>query len=204
MHLPLENALSVPEVPENGFFFCVSKYSSNWDRKNPAPPEPIKTFSMMQAQGTEVIKDYSHRYFFTTINFLNVLRQIITGKTQRIIILAELPPTTLRKALTIYQDDIWENVLEIFKEEIPYNGRKWKYNNMNIVSAIYMHCKTKLRDDWLNNGDVNQEIEDAHSQEMAIKALIQFYNNRLRGELIRDDVDFFTMELESMNINDTA
>ena len=81
--------------------------------------------------------------------------------------------------MVIYQADIWETVLEIFKEEVPFCGRKWKYNNMNLVSAIYMHCKTKLKDDWLYNGDVDQEIDDAPSQEIAIRALIQFYNKRL-------------------------
>lgn len=201
MHSPLENALNIPDIPANGFFNRASKHSTEWDQSNPPPSLPIQTLTPHKAQATEVIKTYSQRYFFTTINFLWLLRRIIQGKTQRIIILAELPPATLRKAMVIYQADIWETVLEIFKEEVPFCGRKWKYNNMNLVSAIYMHCKTKLKDDWLYNGDVDQEIDDAPSQEIAIRALIQFYNKRLLHLQEKED-DFFTFALESLSTND--
>lgn len=201
MHSPLENALNIPEIPAEGFFNRASKYSNEWDQSNPPPSPPTETLTPHKAQATEEVKVYSHRYFFTTINFLWLLRRIIKGKTQRIIILTELPPTTLRKAMVIYQTDVWETVLEIFKEEVPFCGRKWKYNNMNLVSAIYMHCKTKLKDDWLYNGDVNQEIDDAPSQEIAIRALIQFYNKRLLY-FSETEEDFFTFALESLSTND--
>ena len=186
LHNPLENALLIPEDPAQGFFHYTAQLSSKWNQSSASPTlhnEP--PMSPNEAQFCEEVKVFSKRYFFTTINLVRVLQHIIKGKTQRIIIVAELPPMTLRKALNIYQQDIWEIVLDIFKEEVPFNGRKWKCNNMNLVSAIYLHCKTKLRDDWLVGGDVNQEIDDAHPQEIAIRALIQFYNDRLRRAKIR-------------------
>lgn len=210
LHTPLESALQIPDDPLQGFFHCTSLLSDIWDNSCPPPKTPAAPMTQGEAQFCEEIKVFSHRYFQSTINLVRVLQRIITGKTQRIIIVAELPPTTLKKALSIYQKDIWEIVLGIFKEEAPFNGRKWKYNNMNLVSAIYLHCKTKLRDDWLISGDVNQEVDDAHSQEIAIRALIQFYNNRLRDEangtqehsqLSNRELDFFSLELESLSLD---
>lgn len=213
LHTPLENALHIPEDPARGFFQYTGKKSLKWNRTTNVLTKIEPPMSPSEAQFCEEVNVFSKRYFFTTINLVRVLQRIIKRKTQRIIIISELPPITLRKALSIYQQDIWEIVLEIFKEEVPFSGRKWKYNNMNLVSAIYLHCKTKLRDDWLVGGDVNQEVEDAHPQEIAIRALIQFYNDRLRREIARkvadlaedsssnkNEFDFFSLELESMSL----
>lgn len=212
LHTPLEAALQMPDNPKRGFFHYTSQLSDKWDGSTPSPVMPPSPLSPDQAQFCEEVKVFSNRYFYTTINLVQVLRRIITGKTQRIIIVAELPPQTLRKALSVYQKDVWEIVLEIFKEEVPFNGRKWRYNNMNLVSAIYLHCKTKLRDDWLVGGDVNQEVDDAHSQEIAIRALIQFYNNRIVDEAgkgtksasAENELNFFSLELESLSLDPPA
>lgn len=219
LHTPLENALSISDNPVQGFFQFTGKLSSKWNQS--ASQNNLRkirqAMSLSEAQFCEQVEVYSKNYFFTTINLLRVLQRIIKGKTQRIIIVAELPPITLRKALTIFQQEIWEIVLGIFKEEAPFNGRKWRYSNMNLVSAIYLHCRTKLRDDWLVGGDVNQEIEDAYPQEIAIRALIQFYNNRLQRVYEKQseqpshsfnhedsDFDFFGMELESLSLDPPA
>lgn len=201
-HNPLEAALQVPEEPGKGFFNFTSRLSTHWNHSLPPNPVPDLPMSPQDAQFCEEVTVYSRRYFQTTINLLQVLSRMIHGKTQRVIIVAELPSLTLRKALSIYQPQIWELVLAIVKEEVPFNGRKWRYNNMNLVSAIYLHCKTKLRDDWLTGGDVNQEIEDAHPQEIAMRALIQFYNDRLRQQQLAEDTDpdFFSLELEALSI----
>lgn len=213
LHNPLEAALQIPDTPKQGFFYVTSQLSDMWDGSTTPPATPAPPISPEKAQLCEEVEVFSKRYFFTTINLVRVLRRIITGKTQRIIIVAELPAMTLRKALSIYQTDIWEIVLDIFKEEVPFNGRKWKYNNMNLVSAIYLHCKTKLRDDWLVGGDVNQEVDDAHSQEIAVRALIQFYNDRIRDEEkakrvgesdTSKELDFFSLELEALSLEQSA
>lgn len=181
-HSPLEDALHIPDDPEKGFFMSAGRQSETWHHQSQQlSGRPIRQvpLSPQEAQFCEEVTVYSRRYFLTTINLLQVLHRITQGKTQRVIIVAELPAVTLRKALSIYQETIWEIVLEIFKEGVPYCGRRWRYNNMNMVSAIYLHCRSKLRDDWLVPGDVAQEVEDAHPQEIAMRALIQFYNDRL-------------------------
>lgn len=213
LHNPLEVALQISDEPKQGFFYIASLLNDASD-STPTHASTPRPLTPEQAQLCDNVEVFSNRYFNTTINLVRVLRRITTGKTQRVIIVAELPATTLRKALTIYQDDIWEIVLDIFKEGVPYNGRKWKYNNMNLVSAIYLHCKTKLRDDWLVGGDVNQEVDDAHSQEIAIRALIQFYNDRIKEEALESgneqesvmakEPDFFSLELEALSLEQTS
>jgi hypothetical protein len=122
---------------------------------------------------------------------------------------AKLPSEILKRALSVYQEDLWRTVLEIFKEQVPYNGKKWKYNNMDIISAIYLHCKAKLRDDWLSGLDVTAEIDDSYPQEVAIRALVQFYNGRNYDHSPAEDLestlysDFFARQLEVLSLNDT-
>lgn len=211
-HVPFEKAQQILDDPSLAFFSYASGLSDAWDDTN-HEEEPEEENSASEDEG-EISQDqnhndeelnnddgvlgaqvricpkvYSRRYFFITINLLRILRKITRKKTQRIIVVAELPPDTLKKALSIYQQDIWEIVLEMFKEQVPFNGRKWRTTNMDLVSAIYLHCKTKLRDDWLLSGDLNAEAEDAQPQEIAIRALIQFYNERLRKEYLKKQLE---------------
>lgn len=255
LNSPIEKALEIIDLPEELFFSYCRKLSNEWNsiedykyqdqrRQNQQQKQQEEEQMLRQEepQGDEngpastIIFDetpstYSRRYFFTTINLLKVLRRIIRKKTQRIIVVAELPPDTLKKAMSIFQKDIWEIVLEIFKEQVPFNGRKWRSTNMDLVSAIYLYCKTKLRDDWLVGGDANSEVEDAQHQEVAIRALIQFYNERLKKEvllihankndknklLIEDHIikvetendddeppDFFTLELDALALDNAS
>jgi hypothetical protein len=133
---------------------------------------------------------------------LKILRRIIKQKTQRIIVVGELPSDTLKKALAIYQKEVWKLVLDVFKEQVPFNGRKWKYSNMDLVSAIYLHCKTKLRDDWLVGTDAGAEVNDAYPQEVALRSLVQFYNDRMYTDKVLDMTGEFSHSMENSNEND--
>ncbi|VVT57497.1 uncharacterized protein SAPINGB_P005725 [Magnusiomyces paraingens] len=232
-HVPYEKALEILDDPKLNFFAFCGGLSDSWNESQNEPEKPSQEKEEVDEENEDELLSsvtiYSRRYFFTTINLLRTLRRIIRKKTQRIIVVAELPPDTLRKALSIYQKDIWELVLEIFKEQVPFNGRKWRTTNMDLVSAIYLNCKTKLRDDWLQSGDLNSEAEDAQPQEAAVRALIQFYNERLRREYEEkengndddgddddddvatekgDDEDdlpsFFALELDALAIDNSA
>lgn len=205
LHTPIEKALQILDSPNEDFFRNCKEFSRCWDEeKEEEYLQQLELEKEMQdkkrkeelgdseeirnaeeIEFTEQFPTFSNRYFLTTINLLRILRKIIQKKTQRVIVVAELPPDTLKKTLSIFQPDIWTTVLEIFKEQVPYNGRKWRSTNMDLVSAIYLHCKTKLRDDWLINGDPNAEVEDAQPQEIAIRALIQFYNERIKREVLK-------------------
>lgn len=212
-HDPVEAAAgSDGREKDAGFWHTAAKLSRRW--RGPLPPPQLPRPAPHQTENSDAITNCSHRYFMTTINFLRVLRKITESKTQRNMILSELPVSTLRRALLVYQPEVWDLVLTLFKATVPFSGRRWRYSNMTLVSAIYLHCEqVQLRDDWLASGDTEQEMEDALPQEIAVRALIEFYNDRKRrqwsssfekdgnGNGSHDNVmDFFGLELEALAI----
>lgn len=202
-HDPLERALTVPEVAETTFCAKAAQYSPytrDYGQCGKSGLTPPTNYYELRGD----VSEFSERFFFSIINMLKTLRAIIKGKTQRVIVVAELPSETLKTALKVYHDDLWKLVLSIFKEQVPFNGRRWKYNNMDLVSAIYLHCKAKLRDDWLAGLDVAAEVDDAYDQEAAMRALTKFYNDNLfyaPSGPKEPDMDFFTRELRSLSLN---
>jgi hypothetical protein len=52
---------------------------------------------------------------------------------------------------------------------------------MKIITSIYLNCRPELRNDWLVGVEADLEAEDAmvgKPQELALRALIGFYNKR--------------------------
>lgn len=244
-HTPMERALDTTETLHSNFFKNCKEFSTCWsDEEERAYQERVEreekeekekqmeesnigdTETEEEIETSKYVPKYSKRYFLTTINLLYILHKMIHKKTQRILIVGELPPDPLKKMLSIFQSDVWTLVLEIFKEQVPFNRRKWRTCNMDLVSAIYLHCKTKLKDDWLVNGDPAAEMSDASLQEGGIRALIQFYNERVKRETMKmceysqeeevenlktegltndDDVpSFFALELHAMALGNTS
>jgi hypothetical protein len=202
LHTPLERALENPDIAHFNFFAqCRMRSDSTFHNYGEMFTPKILPTPEMAKYSTE-INSFSSRYFFTIINFIRVLRRMTKGKTQRIIVLAELPSDTLKKVLSVHQEDLYKMVLEIFKEQAPYNGRKWKYSNMDLVSAIYLHCKAKLRDDWLSGLDISGEVDDAYPQELAMRSLTQFYNNRLVSG--GDPTENEDSDVEGLNLHDLS
>ncbi len=78
---------------------------------------------------------------------------------------------------------------------------------MRIITAIYLHCKPTLRDEWLAGIDVDQELNEALPQEQALRALTAWfharrYPTRAREEEDDDDDDerdFFADELDKLD-----
>lgn len=207
-HSVFEKSLHIVDSPQLSFFHrCHMLSLADGDYGLSSSDKQEKAYTQI-VDGTTEIEHFSHRYLFALINSLDVLRRIIKGKTQRVVAVAKLPSEILKKALSVYQEDLWRTTLEIFKEQVPYNGKKWKYNNMDIISAIYLHCKAKLRDDWLSGLDVTAEIDDSYPQELGLRALVQFYNSRKYGYAPVGDMettlyaDFFARQLEAFSLNE--
>lgn len=142
-------------------------------------------------------------FCFTLVNMLTITNVISRGKTQRILTINEGDPATaLRNLLSIHNKPIWDPVLKIIKDITSFNGKKWKANNMDLISMVYLHTKSKLRDNWLSGKDVESEISDAYGQEIALRALIQFYNMRKYAVGMeklgyeKKTRDFFTREVD--------
>lgn len=53
-------------------------------------------------------------------------------------------------------------VLKIIKAQIPHYGKKWKQQNMKIVTAIYLNCRPDLRDEWLVSVMEKDELEESN------------------------------------------
>lgn len=105
---------------------------------------------------------------------------LIDNMSQRVFVLNELKPTDVLKAIvTNYQNDrIITSILNILKKLVPYQGRKWKASNMDIISIIYLKCDLSLKDDWLSGKDLESDFNTAYEQEIALRGLLQFFNMR--------------------------
>lgn len=47
---------------------------------------------------------------------------------------------------------------------------------MELISGVYLYEKLELTDNWVTGKDISGELSDACGQEIALRALLQFYN----------------------------
>lgn len=177
-----DQAASRPEVDELGY------------PVNPLPEEPIT--------------DFSWRNFFSLINYLRVLHKTCKNKAHRNLLLVQYKSSTiLRKSLRVPQPELRLYTLKLFKNQVPYCGRKWRQSNMRVITAVYLHCRPELRDEWLAGSDVDAEVDAALPLEQALRSLTHWFNVRRYPEQIAPDIrvalreehDFFSRELEKLD-----
>jgi hypothetical protein len=155
---------------------------------------------------TSPITSYSWRNFFTSINYLRIMQKITANKAHRCLLLVQYKSSTiLRKGLKIPQPDLRLYTLKLFKSQVPFCGRKWRQSNMRVITAIYLHCRPDLRDDWLAGGDVDAEVDQALPLEQALRGLTHWWHLRCYPEVmgkekgvLEEERDFFAKELEGM------
>lgn len=162
---------------------------------NPLPKEPIT--------------DFSWRNFFSLINFLRVLQKVCKGKAHRNLLLVHYKSSNiLRKSLKVPQPELRLYTLKLFKNQVPYCGRKWRQGNMRVITAVYLHCRPELRDEWLAGSDVDAEVEEALPLEQALRSITHWFNvRRYPGSMgpdlanaLREGHDFFARELEKVDL----
>ena len=128
---------------------------------------------------TAPITEYSWRNFFTNINHLRILQKVVKAKPYRQLLMTQYKYSNIiKKSLKVPQPDIRLYTLKIIKGQVPYCHRKWRQSNMRIITAIYLHCKPELRDEWLAGVDADHEMSDAVPLEQALRSLTFFYNLR--------------------------
>ncbi|KAF6805251.1 hypothetical protein CSOJ01_09627 [Colletotrichum sojae] len=159
---------------------------------------------------TEPITDFSRRNFFSLINYLRIMQKICKHKAHRNLLLVQYKSANiLRKSLKIPQPELRLYTLKLFKNQVPYCGRKWRQSNMRVITAVYLHCRPELRDEWLAGSDVDAEVDSALPLEQALRSLTHWFNvrrypNKIPVELraaLREEQDFFTRELEKLDTN---
>ncbi|CAH6719529.1 hypothetical protein CLIB1444_02S10638 [[Candida] jaroonii] len=131
------------------------------------------------------ITKFNYNFAFILSNLLNILNKVlIKNYTQRILTLNELKPTELFKMVLNNYDNkfISQPIYKILKKLIPYQGRKWKSMNMDLISLIYLNCDLQMRDNWLSGKDLENDFSNSFDQEISLRGLVQFYNLRLYGD----------------------
>lgn len=153
---------------------------------------------------SEPITDFSWRNFFSSINFLRIMQKICKSKAHRNLLLVQYKSSNiLKKSLKVPQEELRLYTLKLFKNQVPYCGRKWRQGNMRVITAVYLHCRPELRDDWLAGSDVDAEVEEALPLEQALRALTHWHNIRRYPDqmgadtkLLEEEHDFFVRELD--------
>ncbi|RCI08683.1 hypothetical protein L249_4856 [Ophiocordyceps polyrhachis-furcata BCC 54312] len=180
------------------------------DDQGSARPEVDELGYPVNAQPTEPITDFSRRNFFSLINYLRVMQKICKGKAHRNLLLVQYKSSAiLRKSLRIPQKDLRLYTLKLFKNQVPYCGRKWRQSNMRVITSVYLHCRPELRDEWLAGSDVDAVVESALPLEQALRSLthwrnVRHYSDKISPDIraaMREEQDFFTRELEKMHVN---
>ncbi|KAG7894649.1 hypothetical protein KL908_002021 [Ogataea polymorpha] len=123
----------------------------------------------------------NHRYCTIITQLLRSLYSTISNyKIQRIYKLLEVRPTeSLRFLLTMYNSNFYKPVLKVIKLICPFNGKKWRSNNMDLISFVYLFYKVGLRDQWLNNlfiFNLSERLKRSWENEYALRSLLKFYN----------------------------
>ncbi|VUC21525.1 unnamed protein product [Clonostachys rosea] len=158
----------------------------------------------------EPITDFSRRNFFSLINYLRVMQKICKNKSHRNLLLVQYKSSTIiRKSLKVPQPDLRLYTLKLFKGQVPYCGRKWRQGNMRVITAVYLHCRPELRDEWLAGSDIDSDVDSALPLEQALRGLTHWHNLRRYPDKIapeirtvmREEHDFFTRELEKLDFN---
>ncbi|GAA5863667.1 hypothetical protein JCM1840_000097 [Sporobolomyces johnsonii] len=180
--------------PEHNFFkFCH-------DHINPSPSSPRPEDLMFSAPPSgarsnspptssdggedeiELISDYSWRNFFSTINFVHILQKLTKRKTHRVLLMVQYKSSAiLKRILKVSHPTLQLYVLKVIKSQVPYCGRKWRQSNMKVITAIYLHCRPDLRDEWLAGIDVDADVEESLPHEQALRALVRFFNTKHYG-----------------------
>lgn len=135
------------------------------------------------------------------------MQKICKNKAHRNLMLVTYKSSQfLRKSLKVPQPELRLYTLKLFKNQVPYCGRKWRQSNMRVITAVYLHCRPELRDDWLAGSDVDAEVDESVPLEQALRALTHWHNLKrypegmgARSGVLEEEQDFFRRELEKMD-----
>ncbi|AMD19726.1 HCL425Cp [Eremothecium sinecaudum] len=110
------------------------------------------------------------------VYMLEILSEVVGKKTYR---LKELPLTIgslFNKLYQIFNVDIYHPILRLVKELTPFKNKRWKSEHIELISGVYLYEKLSLVDNWVTGKDVSSEMHDAYGHEIALRAMLQFYN----------------------------
>lgn len=182
------------------------------------PPEVDELGYPTTALPSKPIKTYSYRNMFTMINYLRILQKVTRRKTHRALLLVSYKSSQFfRKSLKVPVHLLRYYTLKLYKAQVPFCGRKWRQNNMKVITAVWLSIPADLRDDWLSGGgggmggafvgDVDGTVEDAVPLEQSLRTLTHWWNVRTYPNvmgvdkgLLNEEMNYFTRELEKLEL----
>jgi len=211
-----ENKIMNPQIQIPNFEFfnnCLNDFPKEWKFELINKNFILTMPKVLDANNTNnvYIEQYNSNYCFVLTNILSINNKIlIKNSSQRIFTLNELKPSEMYKMILINYDNkaFTIPILKTLKKLVPYQGRKWKSINMDLISQIYLNLRLSLKDNWLSGKDLESDFNNSYDQEIALRALLQFYNMRKYpkqmeniGYHLSRDLPIPTFDLNSVDLN---
>ncbi|XP_019753616.1 striatin-interacting protein 1 isoform X1 [Dendroctonus ponderosae] len=122
---------------------------------------------------------FSWRNMFSCINLLRILNKLTKWKHSRIMMVVVFKSAPiLKRTLKVRHAMTQLYVLKLLKMQTKYLGRQWRKSNMKTISAIYQKVRHRLNDDWAYGNDIDARPWDFQSEECALRASVDRFNNR--------------------------
>ena len=122
-------------------------------------------------------KDKYNILILSSLTYLfKTLRYITGNKTYRLKSLPLSIGLLFKKYYRVFCLEIYHPMLKIIKELTPFKNKRWKSEHMDLISGVFLYEKLELIDNWVSGKDIAGELNDAGGQEIALRALLQFYN----------------------------
>lgn len=139
---------------------------------------PLQSCTIQQIPSDLLVakRAISQRNASTTIYLVSVLHKLTKNKPIRIQAMVQWKAqAVLKRMLKSQSQELVLPVLKILKSQIPYLGKKWRANNMPIISNIFMTVKHRLKEEYLC-GEGDSDSLDAQLHDQELRDLVSFYN----------------------------
>ena len=135
---------------------------------------PIYSKSLLEQEPEK--KDINITLLTTVTYILRVLRKVTGDKTHRLKSLPLSVGTLFKQYYSVFNLDVYHPMLRIIRELTPFKNKRWKSEHMDLISGVFLYERLELIDNWVTGKDISGELMDAYGQEVALRALVQFYN----------------------------
>ncbi|KAK5781719.1 Far11p PWA37_004618 [Arxiozyma heterogenica] len=152
-------------------------------------------------QANPVEKDkYNIAILSSFTNLFKILRYITRDKTHRLKSLPLSIGFLFKKYYKVFCLETYHPMLKIVKELTPFKNKRWKSEHMDLISGVYLYERLELIDNWVTGKDIAGELNDAGGQEIALRALLQFYNfNHYKQSM--EDLGYIEMSESNANFS---
>ncbi|KAI8330000.1 hypothetical protein EDC96DRAFT_585054 [Choanephora cucurbitarum] len=162
-------------LTDSGFLLLVSKIMGS-EELIYSVKDQKDTIDIFYSESTQVCSP-NQRCIFWMINLARITQMVVKHKVHSKMLLAQYKTiTALKRLLKMNHPTLEHYVLKLIKDQLPYLGKKWKSQNMKVISSIYLKSTSKLNDEWLSMTCSDEEIEHAKVEEERIRLFTQFYH----------------------------